>query len=136
MSIKTVELVRTYTRFITLSHFMIDDLFICHAFELPWRNNQKRISCIPEGTYRFEIMDRHERLGLCYICVSEVPNRSEIFIHAGNLTTDIKGCIAPVLTLRADVGGDLSRNAILKLREKCGDEFMLKITVQGSKGVL
>lgn len=25
---------------------------ICKTIELPWKENQRRISCVPEGTYR------------------------------------------------------------------------------------
>ncbi len=61
------------------------------TLENPWLNNEKWISCIPEGTYwckpvhspthgrTFEVMD--------------VPNRSHILFHKGNTHIDTAGCI-------------------------------------------
>jgi hypothetical protein len=28
--------------------------FLCHTIELPWNDNKRNISCIPEGTYEVE----------------------------------------------------------------------------------
>ena len=133
--LKQAILYRTYTQNITFGHLLYDNEFVCHFFELPWRNNKKEVSCIPEGEYHFKIIDRHERLGLCYYCETKIKGRSEIFIHVANTTNEIKGCLVSVTTLRSDVGGDSSKVAMLELRRKLGDEFILKITVPESKGI-
>lgn len=73
-----------------------------HSFctmEMPWRNNQKQISCIPEGSYPC-VWANSGNFGMCYH-VNSVPNRSEILIHNGNFAGDetkgykthSKGCI-------------------------------------------
>ena len=68
------------------------------TLELPWKDNQRRVSCIPIGTYKAR---KHisPKFGLC-LWLQGVPNRSEILIHKGNYHTDILGCIL--------IGKDLS----------------------------
>ena len=60
--------------------------FECCAAELPWRDNQNSISCIPTGTYFCEFI-HSSTYGPCY-WVHNVPGRSEILIHTGNLAGD------------------------------------------------
>ena len=67
--------------------------FWCYTVELPWKENQPYISCIPEGLYHCEVWDS-ARFPLSYI-VKDVPGRSHILIHPGNSIKDILGCIAP-----------------------------------------
>lgn len=72
-----------------------------YTIELPWRENQRQISCIPPGTYRCEIVNS-PRFGRVYE-VKDVPGRSHVLIHSANLagdlskgwTTQLQGCIAP-----------------------------------------
>ena len=68
------------------------------TLELPWRDNQRRVSCIPTGSYKAR-KHRSPRFGHC-LWLQEVPNRSEILIHRGNYHKDILGCIL--------IGKDLS----------------------------
>lgn len=62
-----------------------------YTLELPWKDNQRRISCIPEGTYR---VTSHvsKKFGKCF-WVREVQGRSGILIHAGNYHWHTLGCI-------------------------------------------
>jgi hypothetical protein len=62
-----------------------------YSLELPWKNNQRRISCIPKGNYK-AIKHKSPKFGLS-LWLQNVPNRSEILIHKGNYHTDILGCI-------------------------------------------
>lgn len=61
------------------------------TLELPWKGNKHFISCIPEGVYEWEkhVSPKHGRT----IWIKDVPNRSEILIHPGNLPEDSEGCI-------------------------------------------
>ncbi len=87
---------------------------ICHTIELPWRDNRQRESCIPEGTYRLEAA-YSRRLGKV-LTVGPVPGRSGILIHpANNALRELKGCIAPVLTLDGPGLGAYSRAALQQL---------------------
>ena len=62
-----------------------------NSLELPWLDNQRRISCIPSGTYKAR-KHTSPRFGKS-LWLQDVPNRSEILIHRGNFYTDILGCI-------------------------------------------
>lgn len=73
------------------------------TLELPWKENQRRISCIPVGTYKIK---KHisPKFGKCF-WVLDVPNRSEILIHPANYTRQLLGCIAVGLD-HADINKD------------------------------
>jgi len=87
---------------------------ICFTIELPWRNNQKRISCIPEGTYKVE-KRFSEKFGN-HLELKNVLNRSLVLIHpANNALKELKGCIAPVSEITGEGVGISSRKAMLKL---------------------
>lgn len=69
-----------------------------HTLELPWRDNRRKLSCIPPGTYLCTVV-QSPRFGRCY-WVRDVPGRSEILIHPGNVAGEIprwkshvQGCI-------------------------------------------
>jgi len=59
--------------------------------ERPWLNNQKGISCIPGGSYSCRRVDS-PKFGNTFEVV-DVPGRSEILFHKGNLSDDSHGCI-------------------------------------------
>jgi hypothetical protein len=61
--------------------------FQCHTLELPWRDNQKNISCIPPGEYQTKIRIS-PKYGKVYH-VQDVPNRTFILIHSGNWAGDV-----------------------------------------------
>jgi SH3-like domain-containing protein len=76
-------------------------VFTCKTLELPWRNNESKVSCIPTNTYRAIYRGENEgsgKYGKHYRILqadgkTEVPGRSFILIHSGNHFWDIKGCI-------------------------------------------
>jgi hypothetical protein len=61
------------------------------TLELPWKNNERQISCIPEGTYTLRRFISR-KFGRVWE-VTSVPNRTAILIHVGNFLSDIQGCI-------------------------------------------
>lgn len=65
--------------------------FECKTLELPDKDNQKRISCIPKGEY--EVVKRWSEKYGNHFHVLNVPNRSYILIHHGNYNRHTKGCI-------------------------------------------
>lgn len=74
-----------------------------HSLELPWLDNQRRVSCIPIGTYKAR---KHKSPRFeSSLWLQDVPNRSEILIHRGNFYTDILGCILIGKDL-ADINND------------------------------
>lgn len=89
---------------------------VCATIELPWRNNKRQISCIPEGRYRL-IKRKHTRWGE-QLAVANVPNREGILFHPGNhALQDLQGCIAPVTKAIAPGVGNYSRIALERLKE-------------------
>lgn len=66
--------------------------FTCKTIELPWKQNQHNISCIPVGTYQVKYSFSPGLLKSTYE-VLNVPNRSGIRIHVANYFSDLKGCI-------------------------------------------
>ena len=82
---------------------LITDHGTLFTLELPDLNNQRRISCIPQGTY--EVVYRYNDTFKKHYHVKDVPNRDWILIHPGNFHTQILGCIL-VGTGLSDINGD------------------------------
>lgn len=100
---KTINLFRkSDDRTQTLGELECEGLLL-YSMELPWRDNQVGISCIPVGEYEI-VKHNSPRFGPCY-WVKEVPGRSEILIHPANFVRQLRGCIAPGLSM-ADIDGD------------------------------
>lgn len=78
-------------------------LFACFTIELPWRDNQRRISCIPAGRYPV-VHRRSQKYGL-HLHILNVPNRDLILIHQANFARQLQGCIG-VGETRRDIDGD------------------------------
>jgi len=75
----------------TLGKLYLDGAFICYTLELPWKDNERRVSRIPEGTY--EVKKRYSQKYKEHLHVLKVPGRSYILIHIGNFSKDTLGCI-------------------------------------------
>ena len=61
------------------------------TLERKWLNNIKGTSCIPDGSYTCKRIES-PKFGDTFE-VTNVPNRSEILFHKGNLDDDSHGCI-------------------------------------------
>ena len=99
----------------TNGQLWLQQQLICMTIELPWKNNLKRKSCIPEGKYplkkRFS-----ERFGW-HVWIDLVPNRSLILLHPANdALNELNGCIAPVTSLQGEGKGIDSRKAFERLK--------------------
>ena len=75
----------------TLGVLCIDDSPEMVTLEDAWRDNERQISCIPQGRYTIKL-HRSPRFGLTYQVI-DVPERSQILFHAGNTHKDTHGCI-------------------------------------------
>lgn len=73
-----------------------------YTLELPWKDNQHDISCIPKGTYPCSLRPFHT---ITNYEVLNVPNRTGIFFHVANWVKELLGCIAPGVG-EADINGD------------------------------
>lgn len=87
------------------------------SLELPWRGNERRVSCIPPAPPDWDghVMTSAEKIYTAYrhqapsfgdtILISGVPGRDEILIHPGNLISHTLGCILPGISVQ-DLNGD------------------------------
>ena len=60
--------------------------FSCMTLELPWRDNQKNISCIPAGRYITKLIYSQKFKDVYWL--REVEDRTGILIHAGTWAGD------------------------------------------------
>ena len=106
---------RTYFPDGTNGKLECEGKFICNTIELPWKNNETKVSCIPEGKYF--IRKRYSQKFKWHLEVLDVKNRSLISFHpANNALQELKGCIAPVTKLSGPGLGLMSRKAFTKLK--------------------
>lgn len=91
------------------------------VIERAWHDNQRNISCIPCGQYQVSFLERSAsgRYKRCWH-VKNVPGRSGILIHNGNLVRHSLGCLI-VGKRRGRLGGEIatlnSRSALRELAE-------------------
>ena len=112
----TLKLERIYHENGTNGRLYFNDTFICHTIELPWKQNQKAISCIPEGKYLLMVAE-NSRFGV-HMYLSGVKDRNFILIHPANdALKELKGCIAPVTDITGAGKGQGSRKAFNLLME-------------------
>lgn len=101
---------------------------LCVTCELPWKDNQNRISCIPVGTYettRFKSPSKGD-----VFLLKDVPDRDMIEMHIANTIKDVLGCIAVGLFFGLLDGMPAvlsSENALKMLRVRYPTGFDLEI---------
>lgn len=104
----------------------------CRTLELPDKDNQSRISCIPEGTYT--VVKRNSAKYGDHFHIKDVPNRSYILVHNANYKRQLLGCIAVGLS-HTDIDGDghrdvtRSKSTLKDLNRELPDTFQLEIYV-------
>lgn len=84
---------RSYFDFATFSTLTYEGLEWV-GIEKPWKDNQRRISCIPEGKYTARRFKSPTPGRGTVWQLENVPGRDYIQIHKGNWTDDVIGCIA------------------------------------------
>ncbi len=60
--------------------------------ELPWKDNQPFISCIPPGIYTCK--KRYTKKHGLHWEIKDVYGRTVILIHIANFVSDLQGCVA------------------------------------------
>ena len=85
----------TFTDESTIGELFLNGERFCDTLELPYRDNQKSISCIPTGEYKVRLRLPRESATRHYIhlLVKDVKDRSHILFHRGNTAKDTRGCI-------------------------------------------
>ena len=114
--------------------------FTCKALELPWMDNERNVSCIPEGFY--DVVPRSSAKYSDHLHIKDVDGRSLILIHWGNYAgsvnprtghSDIRGCVL-VGKDHIDIDGDgikditSSKNTFKELMRVAPNGFVLEIT--------
>lgn len=111
-----LQLSRTYFPDGTNGKLECEGKLICKTIELPWKNNETKVSCIPEGKYF--IKKRYSNKFKWHLEVINISNRSLILFHpANNALLELNGCIAPVTKLSGPGLGLMSRKAFAKLKD-------------------
>lgn len=112
-----IEIQRKYPKAdYTIGLMTVDGKIFCDTLELPWRDNQQNISCIPEGRYDVRLT-YSQKFGRVLPLVMNVPGRSGIRIHAANKPEEITGCIA--------VGENTKKGMVLNSRKY--DDLLVRL---------
>ena len=95
----------TFSKESTIGELFLNGERICDTLENPWQDNQRNISCIPEGVYPVRLRLPRESATRDYIhlLVKDVKDRDYILIHIGNTAKDTSGCILVGLGTEQDV---------------------------------
>ncbi len=89
----SIEIKRTlrYSQSIA-GELSVNGTYVCKTLELPWKWNQKDVSCIPAGSYQCWWRYDKQRVQLQNIpCPGGF--RTGVQIHSGNTPGQIQGCI-------------------------------------------
>ena len=95
----------TFTDTSTIGELFLNGERMCDTLELPYRDNQRSISCIPTGEYKVRLRYPRESASRDYLhlLVQDVKDRSYILFHRGNSAKDTRGCILVGLGSQQDV---------------------------------
>lgn len=131
---------RVYLASETLGSLYKDDQMLCKTMELPWKQNQRSISCIPEGIYNVIKQPPKPTRPYPYFRIPNVIGRSGILIHRISYVSGLKGCIGvgkQFKDLNGDGAPDIIRSgeALAELIETLPDNFELEIKAKFSSPV-
>ena len=108
----------TSTEKSTIGKLYINGEEFCNTLELPWKGNQRSVSCIPAGQYKVRLRFAKESSSRKYthLLVQDVFNRSYILFHRGNKPEHTRGCILVGQTRQQDFVGNstLAMNLLMK----------------------
>jgi hypothetical protein len=118
-----IESKPTYGDFYLFDSFK--QVYTCKTLELPWKQNQREISCIPTGNYF--LSNRYSDKYKHHLLINNVEDRDNVLIHVANYASQLKGCIAP----GADFG-DIDKDGIIDVTSsrKTLDEILSYIGVE------
>ena len=76
-------------------------LYQCRTLELPWRDNERCVSCVPTGRYRLmprKVGKYYERASQRWLHqfaleIENVEGRSHCLVHWGNFLSNTLGCV-------------------------------------------
>ena len=114
----------TFTDKSVMGELFINGERICDTLELPWRDNQRSVSCIPAGEYKVRFRYPRESASRDYLhlLIKDVPNRDYILFHRGNTAKDSRGCVLVGFANQQDFVGNstLAMDLLMKELINCG----------------
>lgn len=75
----------------TFGVILFNEIPFALTLERQWLNNQRGISCVPAGNYICKRVNS-PKFGNTFE-ITNVPNRTSILLHKGNLDDDSHGCV-------------------------------------------
>ena len=84
-----------FTDVSTIGRLFLNGELLCDTLELPYKDNQRSISCIPAGQYKVRMRYPRESgtRDYLHLLIQDVPNRDYILFHIGNTAKDTRGCV-------------------------------------------
>ena len=110
--IKEMELKRINSTAFATYGVLRYDKFECKTLELPDRNNQTNVSCIPLGRYKYMVVESSRSFNYPHVWIIDVPGRAGIKIHVANFVRELSGCIAV-----GSIFKDIDQDSILDLTD-------------------
>ena len=108
----------TFSEKSTIGELFLNGERICDTLENSWQDNQRNISCIPEGIYpvRLRLPRESGTRDYIHLLVKDVKDRDYILIHIGNTAKDTSGCILVGLGTQQDFvsNSTLAMNLLIK----------------------
>ena len=103
----------------TIGELFINGERFCDTLELPWKDNQRSISCIPEGQYkvRMRLPIESATRDYLHLLVQDVKDRSYVLVHIGNTAKDTRGCILVGMTSKHNFVGNSTLAMDLLMKE-------------------
>lgn len=118
----------------TIGELFLNGEKFCDTLELPWKNNEKSVSCIPHGNYNARIRLPRESATRNYIhiLVKDVPDRSYILFHRGNTAKDSRGCILVGYNNKQDSvqNSTLAMDLLIKEIINLGDGYNINLIIK------
>jgi len=114
----------------TFGVMVIDNNPLCVTCEEPWKDNARKVSCIPSGEYSC-IPHNGGRFKDVWE-VSGVSGRTAVLIHNGNTINDTEGCILVgkgfgCLGNLPSVTDSIATLNTLRARDDLRDGFILRV---------
>ena len=103
----------------TIGELFVNGERFCDTLELPYKDNQRSISCVPEGQYKVRLRYPRESgtRDYLHLLVQDVPDRSYILVHIGNKSSDTRGCILVGMTSKQNFVGNSTLAMDLLMKE-------------------
>ena len=124
----------TFTDESTIGELFLNGERFCDTLELPYRDNQRSISCIPSGEYKVRLRLPRESATRDYIhlLVKDVKDRSHILFHRGNTAKDTRGCILVGQGTQQDIvhNSTLAMDLLIKEIINLGEGYDINLIIK------